>query len=66
MFMSVVELPEVYEYLEALEHEGPVIFASHLNMVFEIRCERTAERRELYLRTALETITNWIHPDHPY
>ncbi len=62
----MVEIPEAYEYLEELVDEGPVIFASLLDMVFQIRCERTAERRELYWRTVLETITDWLHHDHPY
>ncbi len=62
----MVEIPEAYEYLEALVQEGSVIFAPLLDMDFHISCERTAERRELYLRTVLDTITDWHHHDHPY
>ncbi len=62
----MVEIPEAYEYLEALEHEIPVIFASLLDMAFQIRCERAAEPSELYLRTVPDTIRDWLHPDHPY
>ncbi len=29
-----------------------------------IREERTSERCELYLRTVLETIDDWLHPDY--
>ncbi len=62
----MVEIPEAYEYLEAVVLEGPEIFPSLLDMAFQIRCERIAERRELYLRTVLDTITDRLHPDHPY
>ncbi len=54
----MMEIPEAYEYLEALVHQGLVIFASLLDMVFQILCEHRAERLELYLRTVLETITD--------
>ena len=62
----MLEIPEAYEYLEAFVYECPVIFASLLDMSFQIRCERTAEHRELYFCTVLDTITDWLHPDHLY
>ena len=62
----IVRIPEACEYLEEVVHEGSVKFASLLDMIFQIHSERTAERSELYLRTVLDTITDWLHPDHPY
>ncbi len=52
----MVKVPAAYDHLEAEVHTGPVLLASLLDMVFQIREERTSERRELYLRTVLETI----------
>ncbi len=58
------KVPAAYHHLEAEVHTGPVLFASLLDMVFQIREERTAKRRELYLCTVLDTIDAWIHPDY--
>ncbi len=60
----MVKLPAAYDHLEAEVHTGQVLFASFLDMVFQIREERTSEHRELYLRSFLETIDDWLHPDH--
>ena len=60
----MVKVPAAYDHLEAEVHTGPVLFAAFLDMVFQIREERTAERRELYLRTVLDPIDDWLHPDY--
>ncbi len=60
----MVKVPAAYEHLEAEVHTGPVLFASLLDMVFQIHEERTSEHRELYLRTVLETLDDWLHPDY--
>ncbi len=60
----MVNVPAAYDHLEAEVHTGPVLLASLLDIVFQIREERTVERRELYLRTALDTIEDWLHPDY--
>ncbi len=64
-FLSlIVKVPAAYENLEAEVHKSPVLFAPFLDMVFQICDERTAERRELYLHTVLDTIEDWLHPDY--
>ena len=60
----MVKVPAAYDYLDAEVHTGPVLFASLLDMVFQIREKRTAERRKLYLRTVLDTIEGWLRPDY--
>ncbi len=59
-------VPAGVRYLTSEVKTGPVIFASLLDLVFQISQKSTVERRELYLRTALDNITDWLHPDHPY
>ncbi len=61
----MVKVPAAYDHLEAEVHTGPILFASLLDMVFQIREERTAEGRKLYLRTVLDTKEDWLHPDYP-
>ncbi len=60
----MVKVPASYEHLESEIRTGPVLFASLLNMVFQIREEQSTECRELYLCTALGTIDDRIHPDY--
>ncbi len=60
----MVKVPASHGHLEAEVHTGPVLFASLLDMVFQIREERTAECRILYLRTILDTIEDWFYPDY--
>ncbi len=55
----MVDVPAAYDHLEAEVHTGPVLFA-----FFQIREERTTERRELYIRTVLNNIGDWLHPDY--
>ena len=51
----MVKLPALYDHLEAEVHTVPVLFASLLDMIFQI-CEKLeAERRELNLCTVLDT-----------
>ena len=37
-----------------------------LDIVFQIRNERTAEHGQLYLHTVLGTLIDWLHLDHSY
>ncbi len=60
----MVKVTAAYDHLEVEVHSGPVLFASLLDMAFQIREERTAECRKLYLRTALHNIDDWLHPDY--
>ncbi len=60
----MVKVPAAYVHLESEVRTGPVPFASLLDMVFQIREHCTADRRELYLRTVLDTIDDWLHPDY--
>ena len=60
----MVKLPAAYDHLEAEVHIGSVLFASLLDMVFQIREERTFERCELYFPTVLDTIEDCLHPDY--
>ncbi len=62
----MVQVPEASEQWEAEVHGDLVIFAPSLGIVFQIRQEHTAERRELYLRTFLDTIDGWLRLDHQY
>ena len=61
----MVKVPVAYDHLEAEFHTGPALFASLLDMVFQILEERTFKRPELYIRTVLETIEGWLHTDYP-
>ncbi len=60
----MVKVPVAYDHLEVEVHTCPVLFASLLDIVLQIREQRAAERRELYLRTVLDTIEDWLHPDY--
>ncbi len=62
----MVQVSAAYERWEAEVHEGLVIFASLLDLVFQIRQERSVEHREMYLRTVLGTVDYCLFPDHPY
>ena len=55
----------IKEVLEDV-NRSPVIFASLLDIVSKIRDERIVERRQLYLRTVLDTLTDLLHLNHPY
>ncbi len=60
----MVKVPAAIDHLEAEFHTGLILFTSFLDMVFQIREKRTAERRKLYLRTVSDTIDDWKFPDH--
>ena len=60
----MVKVPAAYDHLEAEVHTGPVLFASFVDMVFQIREGRTAESRETYLRTILDTIDDYLRQDY--
>ena len=62
----MVKVPAAAKHLETEIGAGPLLFASMLDMVAEIRKEGTEHRRTVYLDTVLRTIVDWLRPEFPY